>query len=658
MATADHDSSLDLASTPLDNVSASKTASASQEIWLDGDVLACECPDCGAPMSIRLWLMVADCWRCGASIELTEQQEQEALRLLRQREAEQRSDAQRTREAVAAIQPSMLRKPKPLPPPPEPPQPAQRSESLSAEPPPVESRQTSPPRLPAQPPPLRRPSAATQLRHGVRARLRDVREKGLWGLLLRDLLKNLPAWLISMVLHIVAMLLLALWIVGPEEEDLTITLATTIRDPESEGALLAPDPEEQAFEFEDPGELEWSEPSPLPSSGIAPDLEELALQAPDPIGNLPQLTELATAMSPAKMGTVFSGRDPALRAQIVEKEGGTTFTEAAVTRGLKWLARYQNEDGSWSLDRFHLAPRATGKETGQGRPSDTAGTALALLPFLGAGRTHEEGEYTEVVAKGLQWLIDQQRPDGDLRGNGIGRMYAHGQAAIALSEAFAVSGDERLREPAQRALDFIVRAQHPAGGWRYEPGQPGDTSVVGWQLMALRSGTMAYLIVPQRTFEATGRFLDEAACDPKSSQYSYMPGAGISHRMTAEALLCRQYLGWPKDHPGLQAGVDFLLDRHPPSTRRPDIYYWYYATQVMHHMGGSNWERWNRRMRTVLVDLQETREPHAGSWAPAGEFSREGGRIYMTALAVCTLEVYYRHLPLYREDVLHGLGPQ
>jgi hypothetical protein len=128
--------------------------------------------------------------------------------------------------------------------------------------------------------------------------------------------------------------------------------------------------------------------------------------------------------------------------------------------------------------------------------------------------------------------------------------------------------------------------------------------------------------------------------------------------MTAEALLCRQYLGWPKDHPGLQAGVDFLLDHHPPNIRMPDIYYWYYATQVMHHMGGSTWERWNQRMRTVLVDMQETTGPHAGSWAPAGDFSREGGRIYMTALAICTLEVYYRHLPLYREDVLHGLAAE
>jgi hypothetical protein len=54
-------------------------------VWLDGDVILCACPDCGAPMSIRIWLMVADCWQCGTSIELTEEQEREVQRLMERR---------------------------------------------------------------------------------------------------------------------------------------------------------------------------------------------------------------------------------------------------------------------------------------------------------------------------------------------------------------------------------------------------------------------------------------------------------------------------------------------------------------------------------------------------------------------------------------------
>ena len=57
------------------------------QIWLNGGVLMCACPDCRAPMSIRFWLMIADCWQCGTSIELTEEQERQAHRLLAADEA-------------------------------------------------------------------------------------------------------------------------------------------------------------------------------------------------------------------------------------------------------------------------------------------------------------------------------------------------------------------------------------------------------------------------------------------------------------------------------------------------------------------------------------------------------------------------------------------
>jgi hypothetical protein len=54
-------------------------------------------------------------------------------------------------------------------------------------------------------------------------------------------------------------------------------------------------------------------------------------------------------------------------------------------------------------------------------------------------------------------------------------------------------------------------------------------------------------------------------------------------------------------------------------------------------------------MRDLLVNTQEKSGHQAGSWAPRGEHSSAGGRIYETALSVCTLEVYYRHLPLFRQ---------
>ena len=236
-------------------------------------------------------------------------------------------------------------------------------------------------------------------------------------------------------------------------------------------------------------------------------------------------------------------RDPRIRVEVVSEEGGTTLTEAAVSRGLRWLSRHQDSDGRWSLDNFDHSPGCTC--TGGGLHSDSAATSLALLPYLGAGQTHLAGHYRETVSRGLRWLLAEQEDNGDLRGDSEGNsgMYAHGQGAIVLCEAFLMTGDEVFRDPAQRAIDFIVKAQHSAGGWRYSPGDRGDTSVLGWQLMALQSARAAGLRVPAETFESAAHYLDSVAHD-EGARYAYQPRLNPTHVMTAEALLCRLYLGW------------------------------------------------------------------------------------------------------------------
>jgi hypothetical protein len=275
---------------------------------------------------------------------------------------------------------------------------------------------------------------------------------------------------------------------------------------------------------------------------------------------------------------------------------------------------------------------------------------LALLPFLGAGQTHLVGHYRESVARGLRWLIEHQKPDGDLRADSTGNsgMYAQGQGAIVLCEAFFMTGDEALRLPAQRAIDFIVDAQHGAGGWRYHPRQEGDTSVFGWQLMALQSARAANLTVPPETLTLASQYLDGVESHG-GTRYAYMGTRGANHVMTAEALLCRMYLGWTTSNAGLKRGMAYLTDNHLPADVAPNIYYWYYATQTFHHVGGSTWERWNQQMRTILVKKQKKRGHEAGSWDPQGGNDAGGGRLYATALATCTLEVYYRHLPIFRQ---------
>jgi hypothetical protein len=263
-----------------------------------------------------------------------------------------------------------------------------------------------------------------------------------------------------------------------------------------------------------------------------------------------------------------------------------------------------------------------------------------------------------------------------------GQMYSHGMAAMALCEACAMNltreqlrrraalaygGDGRaiprakqrygpvadnvvrLGPAAQAAIDFIRYAQDPAGGgWRYQPRMPGDTSILGWQLMALVSGRMAHLAVDANCFALAARYLDFVQKD-SGADYGYTGPVRGSGATRAIGLLCRMYMGWQHDHPPLHMGIQALRDIGFSST---NIYYNYYATQVMHHYGGEGWKMWNQGMRDFLVRSQSKVQHEAGSWYFSD--SREGGgakggRLYCTALATMTLEVYYRHMPLYQE---------
>ena len=470
-----------------------------------------------------------------------------------------------------------------------------------------------------------------------------------------DWLSALPAWLISFLAHLLAMLLLGLIpAVWDRPEQIVLSVRMDGRRIEGDGGEGPKD--ESATEFSTPGSPAADEPRISPEERFAAELDAAELMvnaATAPAAAMP-LDAVVSSVGTPGSGRIFAGRDPRVRSAIVEKEGGTTFTEAAVARGLRWLARHQNADGSWSLNRFHRSGDCDGQCGGRGGlQSDTGATSLALLPFLGAGQTHVSGKYRMTVARGLNWLVEHQQDDGDLRGRGGGRMYAHGQSTIVLCEALAMTGDATLADPALRAVQFILDAQHEAGGWRYTPGQAGDTSVLGWQVMALRSATTAGIRVPREVFDGAHHYLDSVQRDDLGALYAYQGNERPTPAMSAEGLLCRQYLGWGPTRPAMGFAAELFVEQVPPDARDPNIYYWYYASQALHHIGGPSWRRWNEKMRRVLVDLQETVGHEAGSWTPAGGTQRtndaqQGGRIYMTSLAICTLEVYYRHLPLFR----------
>ena len=331
------------------------------------------------------------------------------------------------------------------------------------------------------------------------------------------------------------------------------------------------------------------------------------------------------------------------RKKLVARDGGSPQTESAVQLGLHWLATHQALDGRWSLDGFHHRHQCGQQCTHPGRVhSDTGATGLALLPFLGSGQTHQSGNFKKVVLDGLKWLVADQAEDGSFRSVSGGNMYAHGLATIALCEAWALTEDNWLRGPAQRAIDYIIAAQSASGGWRYTPRVGEDTSMIGWQMIALVSAQAGGLSLKPNPMAGASRYLNTAQVDPLGSQYAYTPRSGAKLAMTAEGLLCRQFLGRKRSHRGLINGVNHL-QAHAPGTGAVDFYYWYYGTQVMHHFGGKPWASWNEQLVPTLLALQAKDGHSRGSWPPGGGHDSSGGRVYATALALCMLEVYYRH---------------
>jgi hypothetical protein len=348
----------------------------------------------------------------------------------------------------------------------------------------------------------------------------------------------------------------------------------------------------------------------------------------------------------APRGLALRGRERGYKKVLLGKYGGTKLTEESVQAALGWLKRNQRTTGLWSLN----GPYSDGGET----ENKAAATAMALLAFQGNGNTHTynsdpDHDYKQTVKKGWDALLKLQTSDGQFIERGVPgyhTLYTHAQATIALCELYGMTHDSSFRSPAERAIRFCVKAQDSAGGWRYAPGQDSDTSVTGWYVMALESALMAGLEVPSRTLQNVSRYLDSVQ-DADGSHYHYQIGAYMNHAMTAEALLCRQYLGWKQDDPRLVAGVEFL-GAEPINRSETNVYYWYYATQVMHHMGGKYWTRWNDVMRQAIPITQVRKGPEEGSWDPGDDkYASQGGRLYITCLRAYMLEVYYRHLPIY-----------
>ncbi len=345
---------------------------------------------------------------------------------------------------------------------------------------------------------------------------------------------------------------------------------------------------------------------------------------------------------------------------------GGKLAEDTVNNALLWLKKHQSPDGHWDSAGFSAqCKEGTCSDAGES-PHDVGLTGLALLCYLGAGQTHTDGYYKETVKNGLKYLISQQDPDDGCFGQKIGQhfLYNHACAAIAMAEAYGMTQANPFKEPAQKGINFILRAQNPYRAWRYAfpPDGDNDTSVTGWMVMALKSAKMSGLIIDEAAMQNAMNWVTEMT-DPATGKTGYIDMGGLPSRltelmtkfpaeksesMTAVGMLVRIFAEHSaEEDPMISKGADLCIARPPTweTTGEIDYYYWYYATLAMFQVGGPRWEKWNAALKTAVIDHQRNvkGECEFGSWDGMDPWCKAGGRVYATAINCLTMEVYYRY---------------
>lgn len=409
-----------------------------------------------------------------------------------------------------------------------------------------------------------------------------------------------------------------------------------------------------------------------------------------------------------RYGTRRGGREA-----LAKRGGGGSGAIEAVMEALKWLARHQNADGSWSTTQFEKNCGQYGYK-GQCTPNefngkdqfDVGNTGIALLAFLGAGHTPASKEkifpghaltYGDVVKRAIKYLINVQDASGRIGPEVDKYMYNHTIAGLALTEGYGMTGLAMLRNPAQKAVEFLVKSKNPGFGWRYSY-QSGDTdsSVTGWAIMVLKSAEIAEITFERSVYEDVKKWYDDMSKEVDYNSIDMKPPAsagtsvgnlmltgykssGDAGKLVALRGVNDTYYYTPaltaimimstvfiekkpvaKASKAIDSLLSFLPQKWSPqdknSWKLADFYYWYYASYAMFQVTtekDGRWTRWNTAMKTALLETQNLKgfegQCKRGSWEPVDRWACEGGRVYTTAMGALTLEVYYRYAKVLQE---------
>jgi hypothetical protein len=528
---------------------------------------------------------------------------------------------------------------------------------------------------------------------------------------IRNAAKSSPWLVIAIGIHVVIFAVLSVMYIAEkmapkEEPPATVTISRPPLDVVDE----APPPPEiidrKAIPKNSDAEIVSYEEDVFQSlSETAPDPnEDLHLDRGDPnsVDNLPPGSTGGTSIGTGGVGHFGTGVPAAFASRRLggggkrgRNKGVTEGTEAAVLEGMRWLLRHQNDDGSWGADTLvdHCSTKAQCVSGNQDfSPANNPGlTALSLLAFLGCGYGHDAKQQIvdtamgkryivgDSVKRGLKWLVDEQGPDGSFT-RYPGTMYNEAIAALALSEAYAISGKNKYwKEPAERAINYLVSAQkaNPMGtgrwGWRYTPGGDSiaDTSVTGWVVMAFKSAAVAGIKVPAMSMDGAMDFAQWVT--GKDGLVGYLDPAGAGEPVTGHndhfdyhvgtmsslGMVIRTFVKHDATDPFLELAAAQIakdLPRVSEDHLSVDYYYWYYGTLALNQFDGPDsprkgtgkyWEPWNKAMQEAVLSMQDKNKEQdvcsRGGWLTGDRWTYAGGPIYCTAINVLTLEVYYRY---------------
>ena len=326
------------------------------------------------------------------------------------------------------------------------------------------------------------------------------------------------------------------------------------------------------------------------------------------------------------------GADPGPRPDLITAE-----TEQAIQRGLAWLGRAQNRDGSWR----------SGQSEG-GYP--VAMTALAGLALMAGGSTPGQGEYADHVRRAVDFLLKSSNRNGLIAAMGEESrpMHGHGFAMLFLAEAYGAEEDAELQRDIYRVLSRAImltaRSQSHDGGWLYKPDQNGDEgSVTVTQIQGLRACRNAGIKVPKSTISRACEYIGRCANADGGISYSVRNAGSSRPAITAAAVATLNNAG-QYEHPVALRALEYLRKNclgpgagsgHAFAGHK--FYMLLYLSQAMYLSGEEDWRTFFPKHRDEFLRTQNK----DGSWT--GDFV---GETYGTAIALLVLQLPYRYVPI------------